>query len=89
MADHAREGPALSPKALAQRRRRTAAVVLAGFCAFLALYAPQPLLPLLAVAFGKTAAAISFTVTVSTIAVAVAAPLAGAAADRLADRSIP
>jgi MFS family permease len=63
-------------------------VVLAGFCAFLALYAPQPLLPLLAAAFGKTAASISFTVTVSTIAVALAAPLAGAAADRLGRRNL-
>ena len=88
MADHAREGPALSAGAQASRRRRTAAVVLAGFCAFLALYAPQPLLPLLAVAFGKTAASISFTVTVSTIAVALAAPLAGAAADRLGRRNL-
>ena len=87
MADHAREGPVLSAGAQAPRRRRTAAVVLAGFCAFLALYAPQPLLPLLAMAFGKTAAAISFTVTVSTIAVALAAPLAGIAADRLGRRN--
>ena len=30
---------------------RTAAVALAGFCAFLPLYAPQPLLPMLAAQF--------------------------------------
>ena len=60
--------------------------MLAGFCAFLALYAPQPLLPMLAAAFGKSAAAVSFVVTVSTIAVAVSAPLAGAVADRLGRR---
>lgn len=87
MANHAREGRALSAASHALRRRRTAAVVLAGFCAFLALYAPQPLLPLLAAVFGKSAAAISFTVTVSTVAVAVAAPLAGAAADRFGRRN--
>jgi len=87
VADYAREGPALSAAPQALRRRRTAAVVLAGFCAFLALYAPQPLLPMLAAVFGKSAAAISFTVTVSTIAVALAAPLAGAVADRLGRRN--
>ena len=85
MANHPRKGPALSAAAHTARRR-TAAVVLAGFCAFLALYAPQPLLPLLAAAFGKSAAAISFVVTVSTIAVAVSAPLAGAVSDRLGRR---
>ncbi len=62
--------------------------MLAGFCAFLALYAPQPLLPMLAAAFGKSAAAISFVVTASTIAVAVAAPLAGAVADRLGRKRV-
>ena len=40
-------------------RSRTAAVVLAGFCAFLTIYAPQPLLPLLAREFRTSAAAIS------------------------------
>ena len=62
--------------------------MLAGFCAFLALYAPQPLLPMLAAAFGKPAAAISFVVTASTIAVAVSAPLAGAVADRLGRKRV-
>ena len=37
-------------------RSRTAAVVLAGFCAFLTIYAPQPLLPLLAREFRLTRA---------------------------------
>src|ERR1035441_8213146 len=99
VANHLREGPTLSAASHALRRRRTAAVVLAGFCAFLALYAPQPLLPMLAAAFGQSAAAVSFVVkrptmpaavscvvTVSTIAVAVSAPLAGAVADRLGRR---
>ena len=62
--------------------------MLAGFCAFLALYAPQPLLPTLAAAFGRSAAAISFVVTVSAMAVAVAAPLAGAVADRLGHKRV-
>jgi predicted MFS family arabinose efflux permease len=63
-------------------------VVLAGFCAFLTLYVPQPLLPTLAAAFGRSAAAISFVVTVSTMAVAVAAPFAGAVADRLGRKNV-
>src|ERR1039457_4937522 len=36
---------------------RTAAVVFAGFCAFVTLFAPQPLLPLLAREFRVSAAA--------------------------------
>jgi MFS transporter, YNFM family, putative membrane transport protein len=75
-------------RAAGARRARTAAVVLAGFCAFLALYAPQPLLPMLAAAFGKSAASISFVVTASTLAVAVSAPLAGAAADRFGHKRV-
>jgi predicted MFS family arabinose efflux permease len=41
------------------------------------------MLPMLAVAFGATAAAVSLVVTASTLAVALAAPWAGALADRL------
>ena len=43
-------------------RSRTAAVVLAGFCAFLTIYAPQPLLPMLAQDFHASAAIISLVV---------------------------
>jgi predicted MFS family arabinose efflux permease len=69
-------------------RTRTAAVVLAGFCAFLSLFAPQPLLPLLAKAFGASAEAVGWVVTVSTIAVAISAPLTGAIADRFGRKSV-
>lgn len=69
-------------------RTRTAAVVLAGFCAFLTLFAPQPLLPLLAVAFHASAGAIGFVVTVSTIAVALTAPLTGIVADRFGRKNV-
>lgn len=64
------------------RRKRTAAVVLAGFCAFLDLYAPQPLLPLLARHFHISAAGSGLVVSAATIAVALAAPLVGLIADR-------
>jgi predicted MFS family arabinose efflux permease len=69
-------------------RTRTAAVVLAGFCAFLTLFAPQPLLPLLAAAFHASAGTIGFVVTVSTIAVAITAPLTGIIADRFGRKNV-
>ncbi len=68
--------------------RRTAAVVFAGFCAFLTLYAPQPLLPLLLVSFRATATQVSRVITASTIAVAMAAPFAGIAADRFGRKRV-
>jgi len=69
-------------------RSRTAAVVCAGFCAFLTLFAPQPLLPALGAALGATAAAVSLVVTASTAGVALAAPLAGVIADRLGRKRV-
>lgn len=65
------------------RSHRTFAVVLAGFCAFLDLYATQPLLPLLARVFQASEVAVSLTVTMATLGVAIAAPLAGSISDRL------
>jgi len=62
--------------------------VLAGFCAFLTLFAPQPLLPLLAKAFHASAGAIGLVVTVSTIAVAITAPLTGIVADRFGRKNV-
>ena len=67
---------------------RTAAVVFAGFCAFTTLFAPQPLLPMLARSFQVTPAAISLVMTVSTLAVACSAPLAGLVADRLGRKRV-
>jgi predicted MFS family arabinose efflux permease len=67
---------------------RTAAVVFAGFCAFVTLFAPQPLLPLLAREFRVSAAAISLVVTASTLAVALAAPFAGVVADRFGRKRV-
>lgn len=56
-------------------------VVLAGFTAFLDLYATQPLLPLLMRVFDATPFAVSLTITATTIAVATAAPFVGRLAD--------
>jgi MFS family permease len=49
-------------------RPRTFPIVLAGFTAFLDLYATQPLLPLLMRVFNATHVAVSLTVTASTVA---------------------
>jgi MFS transporter, YNFM family, putative membrane transport protein len=67
---------------------RTAAVVCAGFCAFLTLFAPQPMLPLLAAQFRASDAAVSWLVTASTVAVAIAAPFAGVIGDRLGRKRV-
>ncbi len=67
-----------------RRLSRTAvfAIALAGFATFLDLYATQPLLPLFESIFGATKATAGLTVSASTAAVALAAPLVGALADR-------
>ncbi len=58
------------------------AVGLTGFCAFLSLYATQPLLPLLEEAFHASKLAVSLTVSAATLAVALAAPWIGILADQ-------
>ena len=63
-------------------------VVLAGFTAFLDLYATQPLLPLLMRVFNATHFAVSLTVTASTIGVAIAAPIVGRLADLIGRKRV-
>ena len=63
-------------------------VILAGTCAFLNLYATQPILPLLAQAFHVNKAGISLTVLSSTFGVALAAPFMGRLADRIGQRRV-
>jgi MFS transporter, YNFM family, putative membrane transport protein len=60
---------------------RVLAVALAGFSAFLHLYATQSLLPLLTQVFHASKVEVSLTVSATTIAVALAAPLMGLLAD--------
>jgi YNFM family putative membrane transporter len=69
-------------------RPRTLPIVLAGFTAFLDLYATQPLLPLLMDVFGASHFDVSLTVTVATLAVAVAAPVAGRVGDLIGRRRV-
>jgi predicted MFS family arabinose efflux permease len=61
---------------------RTLSVGLTGFCAFLSLYATQPLLPLLMRNFRASQLAVSLTVSAATLAVALAAPWVGILADQ-------
>ena len=58
------------------------AVLAAGMCAFFDMYITQALLPSLRQVFGASVAAISLTVTATTLGVACAAPFAGGLADR-------
>ncbi len=61
---------------------RILAIALAGFSAFLHLYATQSLLPLLTHVFHASKVEASLTVSATMIAVALAAPLTGLLADR-------
>jgi len=68
--------------------RRRIAIALAGFCAFLDLYAPQSILPLLAQKFGASEADVSLTVSATTFAIALIAPFTGAGADMLGRKRV-
>ncbi len=69
-------------------RSRTAAVVLAGFCAFLTVYAPQPLLPALALDFHVSAALIALVMSATTAGVALSAPFIGILSDRIGRKRV-
>lgn len=60
-----------------------AAVTVAGFCAFLDLYAPQVVMPQLAESFHVSEAVAASTVGISTLAVAISAPLMGLLTDKM------
>ena len=61
---------------------------LTGYCAFINLYSPQAILPLLSEEFGVGAAEISTIITVSTLAVALTAPFTGTVADVLGRKRV-
>lgn len=71
---------------LADRRR--VAVALAGAGAFLNLYSPQAVLPLLAKEFGATEAGIALIMFASTFAIAFTAPFTGVIADVLGRKRV-
>ena len=68
---------------ISRRIERTLAVIFAGFCAFLTVYATQPILPILRKALGISEFLASLTVTASTLGMALTAPMAGRISDRI------
>jgi MFS transporter, YNFM family, putative membrane transport protein len=69
-------------------RLPTFPVIVAGYAAFVDLYATQPLLPLLARTFNASAFDVSLTVTAPAVAVGIAAPIVGRLADRVGLRRV-
>ena len=78
----------MSPRVPLKFLERKAAVVLAGYCAFLQLYATQPLLPMLRGVFHASEVKVSLTVTMASLGVAISAPFAGMLADRIGRRPV-
>ncbi len=68
--------------------RRRLAVTLAGAAAFVNLYAPQSLMPLLHAWLGSSAALAGAIVSAGTLGVALAAPFVGLLADRVGRRRV-
>jgi len=68
--------------------RQRLAVIVAGFCTFVDLYATQPLLPLFAREFGASETAASLTVSATTLAIALVAPFTGLVADMVGRKRI-
>jgi predicted MFS family arabinose efflux permease len=67
---------------------RRIAVGLAGYCAFINLYSPQAILPLLSQEYGAGAAEISTIMTAGTLAIALTAPFTGTVADVLGRKRV-
>ena len=67
---------------------RRMAVALAGFAAFLNLYAPQSVLPLFSEQFDASPRDVSLTVTAPALAIAIIAPFTGAVADVLGRKRV-
>lgn len=68
--------------------RIVAGTVVAGFCVFLQLYAPQPLLALFRKDFGGTEAEVSLIISAATFGVAAASPFFGMVADAVGRKRV-
>src|ERR1019366_2536592 len=77
------ESPAIELVAVAASPRSMIPLALAGACAYMNLFATQPLLPMLAHVFHASKFAVSLTVTAPPVAIAFAAPLLGRLSDQL------
>lgn len=80
--------PPPATAAPASDTRLTAAVVLAGICTFLQVYATQPLLPGFRRIFAASELRVSFTVSAVTLAVAIASPVVGSLADFVGRKAV-
>lgn len=72
----------MTPSSQGNAGRRNAGVAAAGFATFVNLYSPQAFLPMLAADLGFDQVRGSLAITVSLLAVALIAPIAGAVSDR-------
>ena len=79
---------AVQAAATAGPDRGVLALGFAGFCAFLNVYATQPLLPLLGQVFAVSKAEAGLTVSAPSIAIALASPFIGAVASRIGRRRV-
>jgi predicted MFS family arabinose efflux permease len=77
---------AAAPRSTSSSRQLMVGLI--GYCAFINLYAPQSVLPLLSHEFGASAGEVSTIITVSTLAVAITAPFTGAVADVLGRKRV-
>ncbi len=68
--------------------KAAAAVALCGVCAFLEVYCTQPLLPLLAHLFHASKTGVGLTVSATTLAVAISAPVFGTLTERMARKRV-
>ena len=78
----------MSPAKARNFLARRLAVGLAGYCAFINLYSPQAILPLLSTEYGAGAAEISTIMTAGTLAIALTAPFTGTVADVLGRKRV-
>jgi len=76
------ESPAIELVAAAASPRSMIPLAIAGACAYMNLFATQPLLPMLAHVFHASKFAVSLTVTAPPVAIAFAAPLLGRLSDQ-------
>ena len=83
----------VSPEAIEEmthpaHTRLIAGVAIAGFCAFLQLYAPQPLLVLFRDTFDASEARVTLIMSAATLAVALASPFVGLLADAIGRKRV-